>query len=242
MSYMTCDIVYIISNFIFIYYIAMWIRRKKFEEQQNLLQTALTELKLNVKSYNVLEKKFEAQKETILTLNGRCEVWAEKYNALGQELVEAQKTIKSLQRKLTSTIEKNKELIALEKDLKSAVEKLKRMWVDCVHTKKDVKPQQLFKNKENAWTKQDLWIKSTPLEKAFGLELCGVCWQWKTKDQFKKKKDVCNTCFIWLNGWKVCSKCWKRKPLSEYWKATRSPDWYHWWCKSCINENSKKHK
>jgi predicted nucleic acid-binding Zn-ribbon protein len=105
----------------------MWIRRKTFEEQQMLLQKAWAEVKFQTKAYTLLEKKFEAQKETILTLNGRCEVWAEKYNALGQELVEAQKTIKSLQKKLTSTINKNKELVELEKDLRKSVEKIKRM-------------------------------------------------------------------------------------------------------------------
>ena len=52
---------------------------------------------------------------------------------------------------------------------------------------------------------------------------------------------------IQKNGLKICSKCKKEKPLSEYHKNKTQPDGYHNWCKKCliefrINYKEKKHK
>ena len=36
-----------------------------------------------------------------------------------------------------------------------------------------------------------------------------------------------------VNGWKVCSKCGERKPVSEFYKSSRTADSLQCWCKSC---------
>ena len=39
---------------------------------------------------------------------------------------------------------------------------------------------------------------------------------------------------------KRCSKCWTSKPLSEFWRNTRSWDGRDGWCKTCKNTATKK--
>lgn len=39
---------------------------------------------------------------------------------------------------------------------------------------------------------------------------------------------------------KVCTKCLKEKILDKFSKVKSSKDGYHWWCKECMNKNTKK--
>lgn len=40
---------------------------------------------------------------------------------------------------------------------------------------------------------------------------------------------------------KVCKKCKKRKPLTEFHKDSYSPDGHHFYCKECRHKNYKKY-
>lgn len=43
------------------------------------------------------------------------------------------------------------------------------------------------------------------------------------------------------NGTKICTKCGKEKPISEFAKDKRSGDGYTYWCKECRNEHNRKY-
>jgi len=41
---------------------------------------------------------------------------------------------------------------------------------------------------------------------------------------------------------KVCTKCNEAKPISDFYRAKRSKDGFHSWCKQCARKNDKKKK